>query len=289
MISTVQNVVIPTKSLDIPAVLLVPQTPLPTLIEAVAADTPNVDGVEVAPAAGAQSNGTKFPALVVLHDIYGLDEATHEAAQRLRDLGYITITPDLYAHSGAPKDTSSDKAILSFMLALDDSRLISDALAAVQWLAQREDVDTTRIGIIGWGSGGAYALMAGSCDGRLRTVIDIGGHITYPVLTAQKPGSPLNFVADLEGTFMGAFAGSDPTLPKSEIERLIARLTEHDKRGEVKVYPDAPPRFWRDPALPQTAQLWRRLENFLKDNLLEFEASDEPIEDYPNEDARLYA
>ena len=277
MTSAAQQLTIATKNFDIPALLLVPQAPLE------AAETaPDADGVTFdAP--------TRWPALIVLHDIYGLDEVTHTAARRLSKLGYLTLTPDLYAASGGPKDPSDEKALANYTQTLSDSRLISDVLAALQWLAQREDVDVTKLGIIGWGWGGAYALMTGAYDPRLRVVLDIGGEITYPVLSVQKPGSPLNFVANLEGTFFAAFPGADTALPGLEIERLAARLREHDKRGEVKVYPDAPARFWRDENAPQTAQLWRRLKNFLQDNLLEFEASDEPIGDYPNEESRLHA
>lgn len=280
MTSAAQPIQISIKNFDIPALLLVPQT-LATPTEALADAAPDAS---VAPA-----TPTRWPALIVLHDIYGLDEATQEAASRLSDLGYLTLAPDLYAASGGPKDTSDEKGLGNYAQSLFDSRLISDALAALQWLTQREDVDVTRIGIIGWGWGGAYALMTGAYDARLRVVVDIGGEITYPVLSVQKPGSPLNFVANLEGTFMAAFPGQDPALPGFEIERLTTRLREHDKRGEVKVYPDAPAHFWRDANAPQTAHLWRRLENFLKDNLLEFEASDEPIGDYPNEESRLHA
>lgn len=273
MTSAAQHVLIATKNFDIPALLLVPQAPNAT---------PETES-EAAPAP------TRWPALIVLHDLYGLDETTQEAASRLSDLGYMTLAPDLYAASGGPKDTSSDKALANYTLSLSDSRLISDALAALQWLAQREDVDATRIGIIGWGWGGAYALMTGAYDARLRVVVDIGGEITYSVLSAHKPGSPLNFVANLEGTFFAAFPGQDAALPDLEIERLIMCLRDHDKRAEVKVYPDAPARFWRDANAPATPQLWRRIENFLSDNLLEFQASDEPIGDYPNEASRLHA
>lgn len=282
MTSAAQHILISTKPFDIPALLLVPQ-PASIPAEAALPETAP-DGDSPTPQAP-----TRWPALIVLHDSYGLDETTQEAASRLSDLGYLTLAPDLYAASGGPKDTSSDKALANYALSLSDSRLISDALAALQWLMQREDVDTTRIGIIGWGWGGAYALMTGAYDARLRVVVDIGGEITYPVLSVQKPGSPLNFVANLEGTFFAAFPGADPALPGFEIERLTARLREHDKRAEVKVYPDAPARFWHDAKAPQTAHLWRRLENFLQDNLLEREASDEPIGDYPNEASRLHA
>ena len=78
------------------------------------------------------------------------------------------------------------------------------------------------------------------------------------------------------------------------------RIVEHDKRGEIKFYPDAPPRFWRDDSLPQTQALWRRIANFIDEYVREgeLEPGDEathqspqgiPDSGYPNEQSRLHA
>ncbi len=156
----------------------------------------------------------------------------------------------------------------------------------MNWLAGRDDVDERQLGIVGWGWGGAYALMAAAHDARIRVAVDIGGDVTYPVLTAQKPGSPLNFVGDIEGALFAAFPENDPQIPRNEIERLRFRIIDHDKRGEVKVYPNTPPHFWRDESLPQTQLLWRRVEAFLGEHIAEQEAWGEG---YPNEESRLHA
>jgi len=260
MTSTAETISINARGLEIPAQLF----------------SPNTDAVPA-------------PGLVVLHDIFGLDEWTQQAAARLAGFGYVTVAPDLYARGGAPPDASSEAALYDFANSMHDSHLVNDALAALDWLAARDDVDAARLALLGWGWGGAYALMAAGHDARIITVADIAGAITYPVLTAKKTGSPLNFIADIEGTIFAAFPASDPLIPMNEIERLRGRLVEHDKRGEVKIYPDAPPRFWRDDALPQTTALWRRLENFLQTNLMEPQESQEPLGDYPNEESRLHA
>jgi len=260
MTQPIESVTIATKNLDLPARLVVPP------------------GAEDGPA----------PGLVVLHDSSGLDDATLQTAIRLAGLGYSVIAPDLFARSGGPKDTS-DKGLLDFTLSLFDSQIIGDVLAALHWLAARDDVKDGQLGVVGWGWGGAYALMAAAHDARIRAVADIGGHITYPLLTAPRPGSPLNFVADIEGAVFAAYPENDPTIPRNEIERMSSRLIEHDRIGEVKVYPNTTARFWLDDSLPQTAALWRRLENFLRDNISGPDEEAEPLGDYPNEQSRLHA
>lgn len=224
------------------------------------------------------------PALVVIHDWYGRDDATREAAARLAE-HYHVLVPDLFATVTLP-ESPTDASQSDFVQGLPDSRLVADVLAAVDWLAGQAGVGAESLGVVGWGWGGAYALMAAGHDSRLRVAADIGGAISYAAYTPKRPGSPLNFVANLEGALFAAFAGNDPHFPRIEVERLRARLVEHDKRGEVKIYEEAPPRFWRARAEPFTDLLWRRLENFLRDNMGHAEAFGEG---YPNEASRLHA
>jgi len=257
-----QQVAVPAGNLEVPALLFVPDAARP--------DAP------------------RLPGIVVLHDAGGPDDFTRQSAARLCQLGCATMAPDLYARSGMPADTGSPLALLNFTMALYDTQVVGDVLAALNYLAQRNEVDPERLALVGWGWGGAYALMAAANDARVRAAVDVGGPITYPVQSPQKPGSPLNFVADLEGALLAAYPAQDPMLPLAEVERLRGRLLDHDKVGEVKVYEGSPAQFWTNPSLPQTALLWRRIEQFLSMYL--FEEVEQPAEmGYPNEASRLHA
>jgi dienelactone hydrolase len=238
--------------------------------------------------------------------MYGLDDFTKNVAERLVPQGFDVATPDLFADApakadatktDAAKETDADKEsespadFIDYADALSDAKIVESIIAALDKVTAHAGVSGSPIGVIGWGWSGAYALMAASHDARFSVVADIGGVITYPVQTAQRPGSPLNFLANIEGAFFAAFPGADPTFPDNEIQRLRGQMINHDKRGEVKVYQDAPARFWRDEELPQTQQLWRRLEGFLREHMLE-DVSPEEIDDegaYPNEESRLHA
>lgn len=226
------------------------------------------------------------PAIIVVHDANGPDDWIQQATSRLAAAGFAMIAPELFANAAPPAD-DGEVARQDFLLALSDAKIVADLLATVDWLITRGHVE---IGIIGWGWGGAYALMAAAHDARVRAVVDVGGTISYPVSTPNRLGSPLNFVADLEGPLLAAFAGADPQFPENEIERLRGRLIEHDKNGEIKVYPAAPPRFWHDEQSPHTLLLWRRITAFLQDNLMQVD-DDNPAfgEGYPNEASRLHA
>lgn len=253
----------------------------------------------------ADQNPTRHPALVVLHDWYGLDDSTRDAVERLSALGYVVHAPDLQANR-APADATSDEALADWALAQFDTQIVDDVLAAIDEVSAREDVNSAQIGLVGFGWGATYALIAAAHDSRVKATASIGATISYPVLTQKRPGSPLNFIASLEGALFAGFAGDDSLNPAIEIERVRARLIEHDKTGEVKTYSGAPARFWRDGSLPQTSNLWRRLEHFLTAQLLphtlaqtryaDVIAHEEGYADanwvetgYPNEASRLHA
>jgi carboxymethylenebutenolidase len=282
-----QNVSISTQNGDVPA-LLFPG--------AGSGD----DAVPGADPASGDSGSPTLSAIVMLHDIDGIDDVTQQAASRLAASGYTVVVPDLFASSGGPQDVEDETAMRDYVSTLSDTRVVQEALSAVNFVSGSQNAATARIGVIGWGMGGAYAMMTAAYNSNILVAVNVGGEISYPVLTAQKPGSPLNFVANLGGALLAAYPGNDPMFPEIEVERLGARLVEHDKRGEVKVYPDAPPRFWRDASLPQTQALWRRIEHFLDEYLREDEVepgdsathlSPQGIPDsgYPNEESRLHA
>lgn len=236
------------------------------------------------------------PLLLVLHDIYGLDDFTKSVAERLVPQGFDVATPDLFADAPAKAETEAkagdDSAapadFTDYADTLSDAKIVENIIAALDKVHSQTAFSGSPVGIIGWGWSGAHALMAAAHDARFSVVADIGGVITYPVQTAQRPGSPLNFLANIEGALFAAFPGADTTFPPNEIARLRGQMTNQDKRGEIKVYDQAPARFWRDADLPQTAQLWRRLEGFLREHMQEDGEIDEEG-GYPNEESRLHA
>lgn len=199
------------------------------------------------------------PGLLLIHDQWGPDDFTRAAAARLAESGYVVALPDLMMRFGAPAD-DSPVARDDFLFNLSDTQITGDALATLRFLARHENVDPKYLGVIGWGWGGAFALMTAGHDSRLRAVADIGGNITFPMLSANHSGSPLNFVADIEGAVFAAYP-AEGAQPSGEIERLREKLNEHDKLSEVKVFSGTKGRFWREDT-PQAALLWRRIEQF---------------------------
>lgn len=191
----------------------------------------------------------RLPALVVVHEDYGLNPWIKEQAQRLAEHGYVVLAVDLYR--GEVVDDLLDAHIMG--RGLPEDRVSRDLKAAVDYLARRPDVKTDAIGIIGWGAGGGQALDAAIADPRLQTAVVCYGRLT------TDPAR----LATLHGSVLGIFAGKDEGISPQTIQQFRAAMKKAGKRlAGVQVYADAPHGFMHA-ASPSEADAWQRIETYL--------------------------
>jgi fermentation-respiration switch protein FrsA (DUF1100 family) len=87
-------------------------------------------------------------------------------AERLADAGYTALTFDSrnYGESeGTPRHH------------YDPNQVIADYSNAVSYLLSRQDVDSTRVGLVGVCMGGGYAVSTAAMDKRIKAVASVGG------------------------------------------------------------------------------------------------------------------
>ena len=98
-----------------------------------------------------------WPAVVMIHEIFGLDDVMRAHADRLADLGYLTLAVDLFSAGGTPR------CLVSTMAAMlrGQGRAFADICAARNYLANSRDC-TGKIGVIGFCIGGGFALLNAS-------------------------------------------------------------------------------------------------------------------------------
>jgi len=95
-----------------------------------------------------------FPAVIVIHEWWGLDGWVKDQARALAREGYVALAPDLYRG----KVTDKQEEAHQLMMGTPRDRALRDLKAAFGTLASRSDVRKDRIGMIGWCMGGMYAL-----------------------------------------------------------------------------------------------------------------------------------
>src|SRR5258708_10928849 len=95
-----------------------------------------------------------FPAIIVIHEYWGLNDWVKEQASKLANEGYEALAIDLYRGKVA---TTPDMAH-EIMRGVPEDRAKRDLHAAFEFLQSQPNVKKNRIGAIGWGMGGGYSL-----------------------------------------------------------------------------------------------------------------------------------
>lgn len=162
-----------------------------------------------------------WPGVVVLHEVFGLNDDVRQQADRLAAAGYATAAPDLYSRGGALRCLRSTFAAASS----GRGQAFDDIEATRAWLAGRAD-GTGRVGVIGFCIGGAFALLAAS-RGFEASAPNYG---PLPADAAQALAGACPVVA--------SYGRRDRGLPRAA-EKLERALTEAGVEHDVKEYPGA--------------------------------------------------
>jgi carboxymethylenebutenolidase len=208
-----------------------------------------------------------WPGVVMIHEIFGLDDVMRRHAERLANLGYLTLAVDLFSAGSTPR------CLVATMIAMlrGHGRAFADIAATRQHLTESPDC-TGKIGIVGFCMGSGFALLTAS-DGYHAAAVNYG---PLPRLldTAVAHACPI----------VASYGGRDPSL-HGAAGRLSAALDNAEIPHDTMEYPDASHAFLNDaetgprllrPLLrvagigpePDSAQdAWRRIELFFATHL----------------------
>ncbi|MBI1843113.1 MAG: dienelactone hydrolase family protein [Actinobacteria bacterium] len=162
------------------------------------------------------------PGVIVLHEIFGLNDDIKANTRRLADAGYVSLALDLY--SAGNKALCIARAITD--MARGNGPTVDRIEAARSWLVARPEVAGSRIGVIGFCMGGAFALAAAIHHDFAAASVNYG--------RVPKGAGALDGICPV----VGAYGRKDLSL-RRDPARLEAALTELGVAHDVKVYPNA--------------------------------------------------
>ncbi len=199
-----------------------------------------------------------FPALIVIHEWWGLNDWVKDQASKLADQGYEALAIDLYRGKVA---TTPDEAH-QIMRGVPEDRAKRDLHAAFEFLAAQSNVKKDRIGAIGWCMGGGYALDVALQEPALAADIINYGHLATDPEALKKINAPI----------LGIFGGQDKGITPEDVHKFDTAMKQLGKKIEVKIYDDAGHAF-ENPNNKQgyreadAADAWKRTVDFLADAL----------------------
>ena len=199
-----------------------------------------------------------FPAVVVIHEAYGLNEHIRDVTRRFAGAGFAALAADLF--------TGRNRVIcmtrfMAGMLAGSVNRFgIDDLKSTLTYLAKLPEVDPRRLGAIGFCMGGGFAVAWACTDSRLKAIAPFYATNPRPI-DATRRLCPV----------VGSYPGRDFTARAGR--RLDAVLTRSEIKHDIKIYPDARHSFFNDtrPVYDKESaeDAWRRTLKFFGEHLAE--------------------
>ena len=216
------------------------------------------------------SGTEKLPAVIVVHEIFGLDPHIEDVARRFAAEGYVALAPDLYSKPGMPVTPQEIEKGMGFMMSLppsemrnheyvsakirelpeDEGKIVGKAMkwlternldehvpdlkAGFEWIVGNKSVDRNRVFAIGFCMGGTLVGKLAAEGTELA-----GASIFY----GENP--PVEKIARIQCPVLGIYGGEDHRITDKvpELERL---MKENGKSFRYRVFPGAYHAFFND-------------------------------------------
>lgn len=202
-----------------------------------------------------------LPALIVIHEWWGLNDNIKAMNRRLAGEGYTALAVDLYQGKSAETPEQARELVTQAMSQTQD--LEANLKAAYKYLDQEQK--SPKIGSIGWCFGGTWSLNTALLfpEKLDATVIYYGGGITTDsdkLKTLQMP-------------ILGLFGEQDKNPSVETVKQFEAVLNSLNKPAEIYVYKNAGHAFANPSGNRYNAEAaekaWERTTAFLDKHLNE--------------------
>ena len=228
----------------------------------------------------AMPDGPAQGGVVVIHEIWGMQDHFRDIADRFAALGYVAVAPDVLSHAGIDPAAGAELARLRFQAtekerSREQPRLreafsatraaeytawaVASLRAVVDMLAETPGVDG-RIAVTGYCFGGGLSFQLVAADDRVRAAIPYYGRAPEESVLARITAPVLAFYGSLDEPLMTA-------LPQLEADAAAAGLD-----FQAVVYDGAKHAFFNDANASTydaaaAADSWRRSLAFLSEHL----------------------
>lgn len=217
----------------------------------------NSNGPELRAYVARPSKPGSYPAVIMIHEFWGLNDEITGKADALAQEGYVVVAPNLFRGN----TTEWIPSAIYQVIATPQLQINSDLDAVFNWLAAQPDVKKDRIGIMGFCFGGASSLRYSLANNRIAATV-----ILYGSLVTDS-----NQLRALPGPVLGIFGGADQSIPLTEVRAFEAALKQANVPAQISVYDGQPHAFVKNIEEIRRGgaqgQAWNQVLDFFKTNL----------------------
>ncbi len=219
-------------------------------------------------------NSGKHPAVVVIHEIFGLSDHIKDVANRFASQGYVALAPQLFSRQDLKPILTPENigAAMGFMRSLptgkmrdmkfvqeelqkipDENKrsnigrtmgllfgglpkesLVEDLLCGVDFLDRQDYVTKGKVASVGFCFGGGMSVAL-ACKGKTAACV---------IFYGENP-EPIEQVRNIAGPILGLYGGDDERI-NANLDKLVKAMTTYKKDFEMRIYPGAPHAFFND-------------------------------------------
>jgi carboxymethylenebutenolidase len=205
-----------------------------------------------------QEQPQKLPAVVMIHEWWGLNDHIKDMADELASQGYVVLAADLY--NGEVATDPGRARELSSSVRENPEQAISNLQSAVQYLASLPNVNSSRIASLGWcfGGGQSLQLALNSEQYPLAATVIYYGNLVNDTNELSKINWPV----------LGVFGDQDQSIPVESVNAFEQALNETGITNEIYIYPGVGHAFANPSgdnyAPEETVDAWEKTLAFLK-------------------------
>jgi carboxymethylenebutenolidase len=201
---------------------------------------------------------TKAPAIIVIHEIFGLTDWEPTVADRLAKEGYLAIVPDLLS-SKHGKSTSNPDEGRKLIGELEPDRITADLDATYAYVNGLPAVARDQIGTIGFCWGGGQSFRYATNNPRLKAVV-----------VAYGPAPDTSDFRRIRAPVLGVYGENDERINAS-LPEVAAKMESAGKTFTYENYPGTGHGFLKPGRQgsdgPQVEKAWKRILEFYRARL----------------------
>ncbi len=226
----------------------------PVLAQVISTDTQGLvarevkvqSGRDTIPAYEARPAGAgKYPVIVVISEILGLNEYIKDVCRRFAKEGYYAIAPEMFYREGGVGHLKDAQEILKIVLNIPRKQLLQDLSATADYARRQPQARADGVGVTGFCWGGGTTIQFAAHYKDLKAAVVWYGPPGRPYKD-DPPKTGFDVAQEITCPLLGLFGEEDQSPSPSEARRFEEMLKMHNKSVEIVIYPKAGHAFHAD-------------------------------------------